>query len=249
MKKEQKLTKELENLKQAYNTRIDALADVKKDFIANVSHDLRTPIASIRSLTEALLAGAKDNPKTLNRFLKELDQQSERLSTLVRDILDLSKLENENTLTLKKISIAPLLKQSVYSHKNQAENKNLKVNLVIKERLEAKVDAEQLMKAFNNLLDNSIKYTPKGGRISVSLTSQKGRIKILFKDNGIGIAQKELSRIFERFYRVSKSRSIKSGGTGLGLSIVKHVVENHSGKIEVKSERGKGSEFTISLPQ
>jgi len=238
MKKEQKLAQELEKLQQ-----------VKKDFIANVSHELRTPIANIKSLTEALLAGAKDNPKTLNRFLKELDQQSERLSTLVRDILDLSKIEKKSTLTIKKLSIARLLKQSVNIHKNQAENKSLKVSLQIKDQPEAKVDAEQLMKAFNNLIDNSIKYTPEGGKIAVSLTTDNGHIQISFKDNGIGIAQKELPRIFERFYRVSKSRSIKSGGTGLGLSIVKHVVENHNGRIGVKSESGKGSEFIVSLPK
>ena len=238
MKKEQKLAQELEILKQ-----------VKKDFIANVSHELRTPIANIKSLTEALLAGAKDDAKTLNRFLKELDQQSERLSTLVRDILDLSKTEKKSTLTLKKLSIARLLKQSVNIHKNQAENKNLEVNLAVKDQPEAKVDAEQLLKAFNNLIDNSIKYTPKGGKIAVSLTTDNAHIQIAFKDNGIGIAQKELPRIFERFYRVSKSRSIKSGGTGLGLSIVKHVVENHNGRIGVKSEPGKGSEFVVSLPK
>lgn len=238
MQKDQKLAQELENLKQ-----------VKEDFIANVSHELRTPIANIKSLTEALLAGAKDNPKTLNRFLKELDQQSERLSALVRDILDLSKIEKKNTLTIKKFSIPRLLKQSVNIHKNQAENKKLKVNLQIKDQPEAKVDAEQLMKAFNNLIDNSIKYTPKGGRIAVSLSTDNGHIQIAFKDNGIGIAEKELPRIFERFYRVSKSRSLRSGGTGLGLAIVKHVIENHNGKIKVKSQLNKGSEFVIRLPK
>jgi len=238
MIKEQKLAQELEILKQ-----------VKKDFVANVSHELRTPIANIKSLTEALLAGAKDDAKTLNRFLKELDQQSERLSTLVRDILDLSKTEKKSTLSLKKFSIARLLKQSVNIHKNQAENKNLKLILQVKDQPEAKVDAEQLMKAFNNLIDNSIKYTPKGGKIAVSLTTDNGHIQISFKDDGIGMTQKELPRIFERFYRISKSRSIKSGGTGLGLSIVKHVVENHNGRIGVKSGPGKGSEFVISLPK
>lgn len=229
-------------------TRIDALADVKKDFVANVSHDLRTPITSIKSLTEALLAGAKDNPKTLNRFLKELDQQSERLSILARDILDLSKIENKKTTTLKKMSIAPLLKQSIKSNKIHASSKGLSISLKALDNAHAKVDAEQLMKALNNLIDNSIKYTPDNGKISVDLYSNNGSVNIAIKDTGIGITQKELPRIFERFYRVSKSRS-RSGGTGLGLSIVKHVVENHNGNIEVKSQLNKGSEFIISLPK
>lgn len=238
MQKEQKLAQELENLKQ-----------VKKDFIANVSHELRTPIANIKSLTEALLTGAKDNTKTLNRFLKELDQQSERLSALVRDILDLSQIEKRSVLTLKKMSIAPLLKQSVNSFKNQASSKNLKIKLNIKSDSQAQIDAEQLMKVFNNLLDNSIKYTPDNGNIFVRLRANNGFIKVSFKDTGIGIPQKDLPRIFERFYRVSKSRSLKSGGTGLGLAIVKHVVENHGGNIKVKSQLKKGSEFVITLPK
>lgn len=229
-------------------TKLDALADVKKDFIANVSHDLRTPITSIKSLTEALLAGAKDDPETLNRFLEELDQQSERLSALARDILDLAQIENKNTLALKKLAIAPLIRQSVNIFKHQAEGKNLNIGLKIDGNPEAKADAEQLLKAFNNLLDNSIKYTPKDGKVIISVGTQNGHVKIAFQDTGIGITQKELPRIFERFYRVSKSRSIKTGGTGLGLSIVKHVIENHSGKITVKSQLHKGSEFIITLP-
>ncbi len=229
-------------------TKIDALADVKKDFIANVSHDLRTPIASIKSLTEALLAGAKDNQETLDSFLNELDKQSERLSSLARDILDLSKIENKGSLALEKLAIAPLLEQSVNSFKREAQKKRLKLSLSVKDNTQAKVDPEQLMKAFHNLLDNSIKYTPENGNISVSLTKSNGSINISFKDTGIGIAQKEQMRIFERFYRISKSRSIKGGGTGLGLSIVKHVVENHSGKVGVKSHLNEGFEFTITLP-
>ena len=230
-------------------TRVDALADVKKDFVANVSHDLRTPITSIRSLTEALLAGAKDDPQTLERFLNELDQQSERLSSLARDILDLSKIENKNTLTKEKLAIGPLLKQSVKAMEHQAEAKKIALELNIKDRPQAKIDAEQLIKAFNNLLDNSIKYTPANGTVSVSLAANNGHVKISVKDTGIGISQKSLPRIFERFYRVSKSRSIKSGGTGLGLSIVKHVIENHNGEVSVKSQLGKGSEFIITLPK
>ncbi len=229
-------------------TRLDALADVKKDFIANVSHDLRTPITSIRSLTEALLAGAKDDPKTLDRFLNELDQQVERLSFLARDILDLSKIENKNTLTKETMAIGPLLNQTVQAVKQQAENKKIKLTLDIKDGPPARIDAEQLIKAFSNLLDNCIKYTPENGKVSISLVTEKDNAKITFKDTGIGISQKSQPRIFERFYRVSKSRSVKSGGTGLGLSIVKHVVENHNGKIDVKSQLGKGSKFTVSIP-
>ena len=230
-------------------TRFDALADVKKDFVANVSHDLRTPITSIRSLTEALLAGAKDDPQTLERFLNELDQQSERLSSLARDILDLSRIENKNTLTKEKLAIGPLLEQSMKAMKHQAEAKKIALELNVKDGPQAKIDAEQLIKAFNNLLDNSIKYTPANGTVSVSLATNNGHVKISVKDTGIGISQKSLPRIFERFYRVSKSRSIKSGGTGLGLSIVKHVIENHNGEVSVKSQLGKGSEFIITLPK
>ncbi len=228
-------------------TKIAALADVKKDFIANVSHDLRTPIASIKSLTEALIAGAKDDPQRLDSFLQELDKQSERLSNLVQDILDLSKIENKETLTLKKLDIKPLLEQSINVSKHQAEIKNIKVELKTSPSLQANADAEQLMKAFNNLLDNSIKYTPQSGSILITATTNNGQIKISFKDTGIGIPQKDLPRIFERFYRVSKSRSIETGGTGLGLSIVKHVIENHGGKIKVKSQLNKGSEFILYL--
>lgn len=230
------------------STVIDRLANVKKDLVANVSHELRTPIATIKTLTEALSASKLENNKTNREFLKDIDYETNRLSLLVRDVLDLSKIESKKKRKLSKTSISKILDDVTLSYKKKIKDKGISLDVKVKGNLPmVKADKEQLQKAFSNLLDNAHKFTPKGGSITINSSAANGAINILFKDNGQGIKQKEIDRIFERFYMGSKNRS-DVPGTGLGLAIVKHAIEEHDGSIKVSSSWGKGSQFEINLP-
>ncbi|RJQ32842.1 MAG: hypothetical protein C4562_02160 [Actinobacteria bacterium] len=231
-------------------TAIEALAGIKKDFIANVSHELRTPISTISALMQALMSGAKDEKKDREKFLADISNEIERLSLLSRDILDLNKIESDKVQDKEAVDLSRLLKSTVKDHDLQAKNKAIDITLKIKSKDPTiMADFQQLSIAFSNLIDNSIKYTKENGQVTVELTDNNSSINIKISDNGIGIPSKDIPRIFERFYRVGKDRAKKSGGTGLGLSITKHAIENHKGKIEVKSSLGKGSEFIVTLPR
>ena len=229
-------------------TKLRRLETMRKDFVANVSHELKTPLTSIKGFVETLLDGDLEDKKTTRKFMTIIFQEAERLNNLIHDLLDMSKLESGQTeLRKKRVDLEPLVDSVILSVFNQMDEKNLELEKDIR----AKVvwgDEDLLKELLINLIDNSVKYTPPGGKIVVGSSKGKGEIVIYVKDTGYGIPAESLPRIFERFYRVDKGRSREMGGTGLGLSIIKHIVERHGGKVAVRSELGKGSEFIVTIP-
>lgn len=232
-------------------TKIHNLIKARRDFTANVSHELRTPISSIKALTESLLAGAKDDPKRAQQFLEDINVETERLACLINDILDLSRLESlESKIRNENVDLVDLTLRVVERLRKMATKKSIELTVEdTSEQVGIKGDYDQIMLAVSNLIDNSIKYTKEGGKVTIKFLVDEKRVSLIVTDTGIGIPKKNIPRVFERFYVVNRARSREAGGTGLGLSIVKHVVENHGGKVKLKSVLGKGSEFMISLPR
>lgn len=229
-------------------TEIRRLDQVRKDFIANASHELRTSVASIRAMVEVLQLGAKEEPEVLSRFLDSLGGETERLSLLLRDLLDISELEaGKKGPQRGPMRLCELVEQAVSSLADMAAQSNVTVEVSVPSDLSASVDKRQIQRALVNLLDNAIKYTPAGGRVEISGQETETEVSITVSDTGVGIPPTEIDRIFERFYRVDKARSRRLGGTGLGLSIVKDVAEAHGGTVSVESEVGKGTAFTITV--
>lgn len=230
-------------------TEMKKLEQMRKDFVANVSHELKTPITSIKGFSETLLDGAMNDRDTLEAFLKIILTESDRLENLIKDLLDLSKIEQQgNILSLQNCDIVSLLEEILPIFERKAQEKGIEVSFE-KNSEEAIVEGDiyRLKQVFINLITNAIAYTPNGGKITISFQEDPEFVSVKIKDTGIGIEKKEISRIFERFYRVDKARSRNSGGTGLGLAIVKHIVEAHHGQISVESEQGKGTAFIIVL--
>ncbi|MVP00922.1 two-component system histidine kinase PnpS [Paenibacillus lutrae] len=237
-------------------TAIRRLERMRSEFVANVSHELKTPIAAVKGFSETLLAGALDDRETAKSFLQIIFDESERLNRLVGDILELSKIESKRIpLQLSPTSLDSIIEKSLQMMESEAAKKKISLSMSAEENLYLEADEDRISQILINLLANGINYTPEGGTVSVkaeSIEHEGGmddeRIRISIKDSGIGIPSKDLPRIFERFYRVDKARSRSSGGTGLGLSIVKHLVDMHQGTIRVESEVGSGTEFIIELP-
>jgi two-component system phosphate regulon sensor histidine kinase PhoR len=230
-------------------TELKKLEQVRKDFVANVSHELKTPITSIKGFTETLLDGAMENKETLEAFLSIILKESNRLQTLILDLLELSKIEQHGfKLNIQKLDLLHLLNEVIEILKCKAKEKNIKLEITCS-RAHVKIegDLDRLKQVFINLINNAIAYTPKDGEVKVILQEQEDNVRVYVKDTGVGIEKEEIPRIFERFYRVDRARSRNSGGTGLGLAIVKHLVEAHHGNIIVNSAIGKGSEFIIEL--
>jgi two-component system sensor histidine kinase VicK len=224
---------------------------MQMDFVANVSHELKTPLTTIKSYTETLLESCPEDPQIANDFLQIIDSETDRMTRLVRDLLQLSRLEYKQEEMHKQVlNITQLLKTAVLKVKLQAEGKSQQLNSLFNQEKEALafVDKDRMEQVFLNLLSNAIKYTEPGGRIDVDLRLKDDLISITVKDNGIGIPKESLSRVFERFFRVDKARSGGMGGTGLGLSITKEIVEEHQGKISIDSIEGRGTTVTIYLP-
>lgn len=231
-------------------TALRQLEKTRTDFVANASHELRTPLTVIKGFAETLLDGALEEPNTSRKFVSIIHQETERLIRLVEDLLDLATLETEKIeLEKKPLSLGPLIREIAVELKNSVEKKGLKLFLDVSWDLpQVQGDRGWLHQVLLNLLDNALKYTPSGGQIRIGAWQEGDEIKVEVEDTGVGIPQKDLPRIFERFYRVDKARSRQLGGTGLGLSIVKHIIERHGGKIGIKSEEGRGTKVWFTLP-
>ena len=231
-------------------TEMRRLERVRKDFVANVSHEIRTPLTSISGFAEALIDGAIDNPETARSFLEIIVNQSHRLNSIVTDLLHLATLESgQASLTVRPVYLSAQVGSILEAVRSLAREKNITLEVEINPpTLMYETDEGKMNLVLSNLLDNALKYTPAGGRVHIGAQLLQGRVEITVADSGIGIPKEDLSRIFERFYRVDRARSREMGGTGLGLSIVKHVLELLRGDIRVKSTPGEGSVFTVSLP-
>ncbi len=222
---------------------------IKKDFVANVSHELRTPLASIKGYSETLLDGGLDDRKTLKEFLRVIDRHATRMSRLIDDLLTLSTIESEQISVVKEsLDIKELVSSTVSGLEKEAKDKGIRLGASFKKGLPPVLgDRDRLEQVMVNLLDNAIKYTPSGGQISVAVSNSDGEVRVDVKDTGIGIPEKDMPRIFERFYRIDKARSRELGGTGLGLAIVKHIIQGHNGKVWVESTPERGSKFSFTL--
>jgi two-component system phosphate regulon sensor histidine kinase PhoR len=230
-------------------TELKKIERIRKDFVANVSHELRTPLTSIKGFIEALKDGAINDPEKSARFLAIIAQHTDRMNKIISDLLQLSQIESrEFELKIEPFMIKELFEEVLYALKPVAEQKSHIVELILNSIAQKVLgDRYRIAQALTNLVDNAIKYTPLNGNIKIESRDKGEYIEIAVTDNGIGIPEKDLPRIFERFYRVDKDRSRESGGTGLGLSIVKHIIEAQGGKVSVKSQLGKGSEFSFRL--
>ena len=231
-------------------TRLKQLEKIRQDFVANVSHELRTPLTTIKGYAETLLDGALKEDHAF-QFVQVIKRHTDRLTKIVEDLLMLSRIETkEFLLKMEAISVRDFVDDIVDFVKDPAEKKKISLSRnEIPSSLAVQADRNYLEQILINLLDNAIKYTPEGGRVAVSAVEKDSKdIQFSVEDNGIGIPKEDLSRIFERFYRVDKGRSKELGGTGLGLSIVKHLVQAHGGRVWVESQPGKGSVFYFTLP-
>ena len=224
------------------------LDSIRRDFVANISHELKTPIGALSILSEAVL-GASDDPVAITRFANRMQTEASRLTELVQEIINLSRLQDDDPLKrAHPFSISEAIKEALDQSRLNAEAR--RVELVYKNENNSLIngDRDQVTMAIHNLIENAINYSPDATRVAIAIKELDGICEISISDQGIGIPEKDLERIFERFYRVDPARSRITGGTGLGLSIVKHVVSNHGGDISVWSVEGAGSTFTIRLP-
>ena len=231
-------------------TEQERLENMRKEFVANVSHELRTPLTSIKSYAETLLDGALDDRESAERFLGVINSEADRMTRLVRDLLQLSRLDNQQLKwNMEEMSFVNLVKSAVEKMEMEARNKNQMLeSYVIGDVPNIEADYGRIEQVVFNLLSNAIKYTPESGKISVYIGKTKNEVYMKVTDTGIGIPENDLPRIFERFYRVDKARSREMGGTGLGLAIAREIVEAHSGVITIISERDKGTEVLVRLP-
>lgn len=230
-------------------TELRKLETVRSDFVANVSHELKTPLTSIKGFVETLLEGAIDDRENNRAFLKIIREHTERLDALVNDLLVLSSLESkEMSLDKKSINLKPQIDEIILGFRSQLNKKGITVNVNLPPSLTIKADKNRIGQVFTNLIDNAIKFNKEKGSIKIYNGELGGKLKIIVEDSGVGIPVKDMPRIFERFYRVDKARSREFGGTGLGLSIVKHIIELHNGSVGVDSVEGFGSKFWFTLP-
>ncbi|MHB8789687.1 MAG: HAMP domain-containing sensor histidine kinase [Desulfobulbaceae bacterium] len=238
-------------------TRLHKLENLRRDFVANVSHELKTPVTSIQGYVETLLDGALDNPEDARRFLETVARQTSRLNAIIDDLLMLSRIElktEHQEISLIAVKVCEVLASAVQTCHSKATGKNIRVAIDCDPDLTAQLNPNLIEQAVINLLTNAITYSPENTVVTVNASVQdraaaKDRLVISVQDHGIGIEPDQLERLFERFYRTDKARSSASGGTGLGLSIVKHIAIAHKGSVKVQSEPGRGSTFSIVLPQ
>jgi two-component system phosphate regulon sensor histidine kinase PhoR len=232
-------------------TRLRRLEAIRRDFVANVSHELKTPVTSIQGFVEALVEGHVQDPVQSERYLSIVAKHAARLNGIIDDLLTLSRLEEageRRALRFDVGAIKPVLEEAIHLSGVKADEKQIAIELACDDEVEARINPPLLEQAVINLIDNAIKYSPEGRRIRVETRKDQTQVSIAVTDEGCGIPPEHLTRIFERFYVVDKSRSRKLGGTGLGLAIVKHIAQAHDGRVAVASTPGKGSTFTIHLP-
>lgn len=230
-------------------TEAHRLEDVRRDFVANISHELKTPIGAVGLLSEALESAA-DEPDEVRRFAKRLAIESDRLRSLTHEIIELSRLQAADALANPaRVLVDSVVAQAVDANRVAAESH--RITLVAQTDPTAVVwgDEAMLVTAVHNLVANAIQYSPDGTRVGIGVTRREGAIEIAVTDQGVGIPESERDRVFERFFRVDSARSRQTGGTGLGLAIVKHVAQNHGGDVRVWSQQGRGSTFTIRIPE
>lgn len=230
-------------------TESEKLDNMRKEFVANVSHELKTPLCSIKGYSETILDRELEKEE-ITKFAKVINDEANRMDRIVADLLQLSRFDSKKNVFNKiKLNIDDLAKQVVENMQYVASEKQHNLKCVVN-MIPGPVfaDKDSMQRVMINILSNSIKYTPDGGEITVYVGAAGGKAYLKFVDNGIGIPEKDLKRIFERFYRVDKARSRQMGGTGLGLSIVKEIVEAHEGTIEIKSEVGIGTEVIVTIP-
>jgi signal transduction histidine kinase len=224
--------------------RLDA---VRRDFVANASHELKTPAASIQAAAETLVHVWKDDPEAVPRFAEQLEREAVRLSRIVADLLDLSRLESGSELG-DDVHLDTLVREEGQRFEDAANEAGLTFGLEVDPVPPVHGSARDLSLLVRNLFDNAIRYTPPGGTVTVAMSADLGSVFLRVEDSGVGIPSKDIPRVFERFYRVDRARSRETGGTGLGLAIVRHVAENHGGTVTVRSELGRGSTFEVRLP-
>ncbi|GAA1103405.1 MULTISPECIES: ATP-binding protein [Nesterenkonia] len=230
-------------------TEFSRIEAVRNDFVANVSHELKTPVGAISLLAETI-EDAADDDVAVRRFTQRLHKESRRLAALVQDIIELSRVQGKNVVHAgRPVDLEDVIADAADRSRLPAEAKNieLKIGGALPHRVHG--DADQLAMAFRNLIDNAVRYSPESTRVGIGLSSRDGIAQVTITDQGIGIAKENQERIFERFYRVDAARSRQTGGTGLGLSIVKHVITNHGGEVALWSQQGRGSTFTVRLPE
>lgn len=229
-------------------TQIRKLENIRRDFVSNVTHELKTPLTSIRGFVDTLKAGAIKEEQVAVRFLDIIDIESERLSSLINDILLLSEIESKEEHEVVPCNVSTVISDVIELLQSKIANKNVKIIYEPKTDIEEyPANADRMKQLLINLLDNAVKYT-EVGTISIKCEQKNNKLLLSVEDTGIGMEEEHLDRIFERFYRVDKGRSRKMGGTGLGLSIVKHIVERYNGTIKVESKLNQGTKFTIQLP-
>ena len=222
--------------------------DVRRDFVANISHELKTPIGALSLLSEAVL-GAKDDSEAVTRFASRMQSEAKRLTGLVQEIIQLSRVQDSDPLKQAQLlSASDIIKEALDQCRTTADSRKITLNFQESEDGAILGDRDQLTMAIHNLIENAVNYSPADTKVAISTTIQGEIITISVADQGIGIPEAEVERIFERFYRVDPARSRETGGTGLGLSIVKHIITKHGGEISVWSSENVGSTFTIRLP-
>ncbi len=232
-------------------TRIRRLESIRRDFVANVSHELKTPVTSIKGFVETLLDGAIDDPEKTKRFIGIIARQADRLQAIIEDLLTLSRLEQDAEdaqIPMKAAPLSPVIEGAVQACDVKGREKDISFTVDCPADLNVRMNAALLEQAIINLIDNAVKYSDSGGEVNITAESRTDRVVISVTDHGPGVSEEHLPRLFERFYRVDKARSRTLGGTGLGLSIVKHIAQVHGGYPEVRSVLGQGCTFMVHLP-
>ncbi|MCC3697794.1 GHKL domain-containing protein, partial [Staphylococcus epidermidis] len=227
------------------NSNLQKLKNPRREFVANVSHELKTPITSIKGFAETLIEGAKNDEQSLDMFLNIILKESNRIESLVTDLLDLSHIEQQKELEINYMNLSELAINIIDNLQTQAYNKRIKIQSEIEKDVIIEAHENKIAQVITNLLSNAINYSSEDNKVIVRVYRNDNKVYLEIQDYGIGISETDQKRIFERFYRVDKARSRDSGGTGLGLSITKHIVEAHNGRIDVKSAPGKGSIFKV----